>query len=339
MDVWMLVVGPLLLAVVGYDAISTTLSTGAAAGPVTSRVGSGWWRTARRVASGPTSPLIAASGPIVVLLTVAVWLALLWGGWTLIFSADPDAIVSSTERTPAGGWSRVYYAAFSVFTLGVGDYLPNGQPWEVLTGFAVVTGLGLTTLAITYLVPVVSAVTARRVQANTIAGMGPSPQGIVIGAYRDGSFGFLDHRLPTLSDQLLQTAERHLSYPVLHYFHGSDRHVDLRVQLYALDEAVSILQHAVDPDHAPHPAVLDGVRHAVQQVIRRATHEPADGDAPAPSDLTPLREAGIPVVDDATFADRLAGESQHRRRLLAFARESLWQVPAPDPTSATSSLN
>ena len=331
----MLVVGSLLLVVVGYDAVSTTLSTGAAAGPVTSKVLSGWWRFARRAAKRPDSPLVVASGPIVVLLTIAIWLALLWSGWTLIFSADPDAILSSAGRTPASGWSRIYYSAFTVFTLGVGDYIPNGQPWEILTGFAVLTGLGLTTLAITYLVPVVSAVTARRVQANTIAGMGPSPQGIVVNAYRDGSFDYLDHRLPTLADQVLETAERHLAYPVLHYFHSSNRHVDLRVQLYALDEAISILQHAVEPAAAPHPAVLDSVRHAVQQLTHRATSEPADGDAPTPPDLSPLRDAGIPVVDDDTFAGRLSSLSQHRRRLVSFARESLWTVPEPDGHATT----
>lgn len=330
MDVWMLVVGSLLLAVVFFDAIATTLSTGAAAGPVTARIGAGWWRLARRLARTPSSPLVVASGPIVILLTVGVWLAMLWGGWALIFAADPDAVVSSSTQQPASGWSRVYYSAFTVFTLGVGDYIPNGQPWEVLTGLGVVSGLGLTTLAITYLVPVVSAVVARRVQASAIAGMGSSPQEIVTSAYRDKSFGYLDHRLQTLSDQLLQTAERHLSYPVLHYFHSADRHVDLRVQLYALDEAVSLLQHAVDPDVAPHPAVLEGVRHAVRQVIHRATDEPADGDPPPPPDLTPLRDAGIPVTDDDTFTSRLADISRHRRRLLSFARESLWPVPAPD---------
>ena len=233
MDTWMLVVGALLLAVVGYDAIATTLSAGAAAGPVTSRIGAGWWRLARNLARTPGSPVVSSSGPIVILLTIAVWLAMLWGGWMLIFSADPDAVLSSSTRTPASAWSRVYYSAFTVFTLGVGDYIPNGQLWEVLTGVAVLTGLGLTTLAITYLVPVVSAVVARRVQASTIAGMGPSPQEIVSSAYRDNRFDYLDHRLQTLSDQILETAERHLSYPVLHYFHSAERHVDLRVQLYA----------------------------------------------------------------------------------------------------------
>lgn len=324
MDLWMLLLGGLLLAAVGYDVLSTTLSFGAA-GPLTSRIGRLWWRSARRLAGGPESPVISSAGPAVLVLTIAVWLALLWGGWTLVFAADPEAVISSTTREPAGGWSRLYFAGFTAFTLGMGDYIPNGAPWEVLTAIAVVTGLGLTTMAITYLVPVVSAVTARRVQANTIAGIGSTPQEIVIGAYRDGGFDYLDHRLPQVADALLETAERHLAYPVLHFFHSSDRHVDLRVQAVALDEAVSILQHGVEVDAAPHPATLDSTRHAVSQLILRATKGPVGDPAPPPPDLTPLREAGIPTVDDQTFAARLREIEGHRRRLASFGAESLWR--------------
>lgn len=326
---WMLVLGGLLIVIVGYDAISTTLSIGAGAGPITSRIGAGWWSLARRLARGPTSPVVVSAGPVVVLLTIGVWLALLWGGWTLVFSADPDSVISSSSREPAGGWTRVYYAAFTAFTLGVGDYIPQGEVWQVLTGIAVLTGLGLTTLAITYLVPVVSAVTARRVQASTIAGLGATPQDIVVSAYRDERFPFLDHRLPQLADSILETAERHLAYPVLHYFHGAERRTDLRVQLVALDDAVSILQHGIDPQVAPHPASLDSARHAVQQVIQRATSKPTDPPPPAPPDLARLREAGIATADDDTFARRLDELSEHRRRLASFSQESLFAAPDP----------
>lgn len=319
--------GGVVLATVAYDAISTTLSVGAAAGPLTSRLGAGWWRLARRVARRPSSPIVVSAGPVVVLLTIAVWLALLWGGWTLVFSADPNAIISSATRQPASGWSRVYFAGFTAFTLGVGDYIPNGQPWEVLTAVAVVSGLGLTTLAITYLVPVVSAVTARRVQANTVAGMGGTPQEIVIaGVGDDDPFPFFEHRLQALSDGILETAERHLSYPVLHYFHGAQRHVDLRTQAYLLDEAITLLQHGVTVEVRPHRAVLDGVRHAINQLVERAPGEPADADTPEIPDLTPLRQADIPTVDDDTFERRVAELADHRRRLTHFANESLWPV-------------
>lgn len=329
MELWMLVTGTALLAVVAYDAISTTLSVSAAAGPLTSRLAAGWWHLARRFARRPGSPIVVSAGPVVVLLTVAVWLALLWGGWTLVFSADPDAVVSSTTREPASGASRVYFAGFTVFTLGVGDYIPMGQPWEILTAVAVVSGLGLTTLAITYLVPVVSAVTARRVQASIIAGMGATPQDIVVAGLDDDRFPYLEHRLQALSDSIIQTAERHLSYPVLHYFHSGERRVDLRTQAFTLDEAVTLLQHGVRADVRPHPAVLEGTRHAITELLRRTPEGPLHTAPPPVPSLTPLRNRGVPTVDDETFQDHVADLAGHRRRLARFARESLWSVPSP----------
>jgi hypothetical protein len=331
MPVLLIAAGVVVLAVAVYDVLSTTLAMETAAGPVTRRVAKSWWRLSHRMASGPRSPWMIISGPAVLVLSVGVWLLLLWAGWALIFSADVDAVVSSTTREPAGGWARVYFAAFSAFTLGLGDYIPSSAPWQVATSLAVISGLVLTTMAITYLIPVVNAVTARRVQASQIASLGSSSQDIVVRAHRGGDFSFLDHQLLPLSTGLLEIAEAHLAYPVLHYFHSAERHVDLRVQVHALDEAVSILQYGVHPDHAPHPGVLDSVRHAVAELVRRV--DPVDGgeDVPPPPDLEPLRRAGVPTVDDDLFARRIEEVAEHRRRLIAFTNESRWDV-ATDPT-------
>ena len=329
MTLFMLLAGTALILLVAYDAIATTLSIGAGAGPITARITAGWWRLVRRLAGRADSPIVVSSGPVVVLLTVGVWLAMLWGGWTLVFAADPDAVISSSTREPSSGWSRVYYAGFTAFTLGVGDYIPNGPLWEILTAVAVVSGLGLTTLAITYLVPIVNVVTSRRVQANTIAGLGNTPQDIVISGLGDHPFAYLEHRLRALSDSLMQTAEQHLSYPVLHYFHSAEHHVDLRTQAYRLDEAITLLQHGVTQQVRPHPAALNAVRHAINQLIDRATTAASDGDLPPPPDLDPLREAGVPTVDDQTFHRAVAALDDHRRRLAQFANESLWPVTTP----------
>ncbi len=326
MTVLLLLAGFVLLATVAYDVIATTLSVGAAAGPLTSRLARGWWGFARRHAARPDSRIIVSAGPVVLLLTIGLWLGLLWAGWTLVFAADPDAVISSATGEPASGWSRVYFAGFTVFTLGVGDYIPLGQPWEILTAIASVSGLGLVTLAITYLMPVVSAVTIRRAQASTIAGMGRTPEAIVVSGLRDGRFPYFEHRLQALSDSIMETAESHLSYPVLHYFHSRERHVDLRTQTYVLDEAVTLLQQGVAPGSRPHPAVLDGLRHAITQLAERATDGSSDVTPPAAPDLSVLRRAGIPTVDDDTFERSVAGLTEHRRRVAHFANESLWPI-------------
>jgi hypothetical protein len=329
MAIWMLAAGGAILALVTYDALSTTLATGRSAGPITGRLGRAWWALARRAARGPRSPWVASSGPVVVVLTILVWLSLLWAGWSLIFSADPTAVISSATREPADGWSRIYFAGFTAFTLGVGDYIPSGDPWQILTSVSVISGLALTTTAISYLIPVITAVTERRTQASTIAGLGPTSQDIILGGWRQGSFSFIEQRLPRLSEGILLTAERHLSYPILHYFHSPERRSDLRVQLYALDEAVTILQHAIPDEHAPHPAILSSVRNAVCQLLDHvmsghATTDPAARGAPPPPAVDRLRDAGMPVVNEATFRERVQGIDAHRRRLAAFADESRW---------------
>ncbi|MEX1163684.1 MAG: hypothetical protein WEB03_08895 [Nitriliruptor sp.] len=44
-------------------------------------------------------------------------------------------------------------------------------------------------------------------------------------------------------------------------------------------------------------------------------------------DLDPLREAGIPAVDDATFDRAVREDEEHRRHLVALAEQtpSEWQ--------------
>ena len=103
MAIWMLVVGGLRLLVVSYDVLSTTLVTTSAAGPLTGRIGQGVWALSRRMARRPDSVIMQLTGSSVLVLTIVVWLTLLWGGWTLIYSADPDAVLSSATRHPATG--------------------------------------------------------------------------------------------------------------------------------------------------------------------------------------------------------------------------------------------
>lgn len=334
MSIWMVVLGGVMLAVVFYDVLSTTLVTTTAAGPVTARVAMGLWRLARRAARGPRSALMGLTGPMILLATVGLWLMLLWGGWTLIFAAGSEAVVSSTSGQAAGGWARIYFAAFTTFSLGIGDYVPNGAPWQILTSIAVISGLGLTTMAITYLVPVVTAVTAQRTQANLMAALGRTPQDIVIAGWRHRSFRFFDEQLPRLAEGITLTAERHLSYPVLHFYQTTEQDEDFRVQLFHLDEAVTILQHAIPDRWRPHPAALASVRHAAAEVLRHVPlGDPGECQPECPG-LEALRDAAIPTIDDAAFAERLKVVEDHRRRLTAFAGESLWhQAGAVEPES------
>jgi hypothetical protein len=322
-SVWMLLAGGALLALAVGDIVVTTISTATAGGPIATRLGRAGWRLAHLATRRPGSRLLASAGPIIMVTTIVVWLALLWAGWTLVFSADTSAVVDSMSREPADWSERAYFAGFTTFTLGTGDYVPVAAPWQLLSVVASISGLALATAAITYLVPVVTAATERDTQAAAIAGLGDGAHDIVRRAYHRGSTAFLEPILVGLVDSLLLTAERHLAYPILHYFHPRSPQVELRVQLPALDDALTLLEHGLDASvERPHPAALGGVRVAVAQLVERAPAVAAP--APPPLDLAPLRAAGVPVVDDATFARRLAALGEHRGRVASFAAESKW---------------
>lgn len=327
MQIWMLLLGGVLLSVVIVDALVTTIAPGSGGGPVTTPLSRGLWRLLRRLSRDPRGPLLSASGPLAVGLIVMTWLLGLWLGWTLVFASDTSAVVSSSGELPADLWSRVYFAGYTIFTLGLGDFVPAGSPWQIATVLAAGSGLFLTTLAITYILPVMTAATERRQQAARIAGLGHDAQEIVVNAWDGVGFDFLEQVLPDLAAELVLTAERQLTYPILSQFHAGSITEDHHVQLVALDEAITLLEHAVDHDRVDiHPLLLRLVRHATTQHLDRAEVSSPDDDTDAPPtlDLTPLREAGIPTVDDAAFDRAVADDLEHRQHLVALAHATPW---------------
>lgn len=327
MQVWLLIAGLVVLGVTIFDALVTTIAPDSGGGPVTGRLARGLWFVAERAARRPGGWLLRSIGPVVALLTAVVWLLGLWLGWFLLFSADPQAVVSDATGEPADGWTRLYFAGVTFFTLGFGDVVPVGTPWRIASVLSTFSGLAFVTLAITFLLPVVTAVTQRRQQANRIHGLGHDAQQIVVNGWDGSGFTTLEQLLPDLANELLLTAERRLAYPILGYFHASAVTDDHRVQLAAIDEAATLLRHAIDRDRVTvSPLPLRLLRHAIVQQLERAEH-PVDldpDDQALDLDLEPLRAAGIPTVDDATFDRAVAEEADHRRRLAALVATTRW---------------
>jgi hypothetical protein len=325
-SILLLVAGVAVIAVVLHDAYVTTVSAHGAGGPITSVLGDGLWGLARRVARSPHSRVLRSAGPVIVLVMLLVWLGGLWAGWTLIFSADPGAVVDADTGQAVDGWSRVYFAGFAVYTLGVGDVVPAGAPWQVLTALATINGFVVLTMTVSYLLPVVSAVTERRQHGMQLYGLGSSAQEMLLTAWDGRGFDHLAPQLRQLTPVGALMTQKYLSYPVLHYFHSPHRSSALEPGIAALDEALLILEHGVAESVRPHPTVTQPLRRVMDQFAQIVADEfsGVDDEAAGAPDLEPLRRAGIPTVGDREFRDAIAPHRDRRRAISALVGDALW---------------
>lgn len=79
MNLVYLAVGIFLLVSATLDLLWTTLWVEGRAGPLTSRLMARIWQVLRKI-GGRNSRILTVSGPLIFVLTLIVWIILLWGG-------------------------------------------------------------------------------------------------------------------------------------------------------------------------------------------------------------------------------------------------------------------
>jgi hypothetical protein len=327
MHSWFLLPGLGLVGLAVFDALYTTLGRGG--GPLTRAVSRAVWGLTQSAVGRRVSGLLFSQlGVAVLLAVVTLWVVLLWGGWSLVFLSDRGAVISATTQAPADAWSRVYFAGYTLVTLGLGDYNPTGTAWQMLTAATALSGLFVLTLAISYVLPVLQAALHRRATAAALWGLGATPTEIVRTTWDpDRGCDALAQHLIGLTPDLTLLAQQHIAYPVLHHFHGDNRGEALAPSLAALDEALSVVEHGMDADCLG-PGALRPARAAISTLLDRLEDQaiaPA-GEPPPPPSLAGLRRDGYPARPDAAFREALREDACDRRRrlLLGLVQNEGW---------------
>ena len=330
MSVLLLIIGFVLLATVSSDVLVTTLTV-RGGGFLTNRFSSFLWHSATKLHRHHTNHrLLAAAGLLLILGMATIWYLCTWAAWSLIFCSFQDAIVNSSNGEPASIWGRIYFVAYTITTLGRGDYQPSNTMWHLLTGLAAANGFFLVTLSIAYLFPVVSAATEKRILAVTISCLGGTADEILTKAWNGKNFGNLDQHLINLSALIVGLGEKHLTYPVLHYFHTPLRSRCLPLSIAALDEAMNILQYAIPLENRPDPAALVPVRRscaAFLTTLKSDYIKPSQKDPPL-LPLKLLRNKGIPTLEDETYIKAMKQIDNRRKLLLSLVENDGWSWDA-----------
>lgn len=332
LDTMLVVAGCLVVLGVFVDAFMTTLAVSAGAGPLTSVVLGACWRLFLRFhQQDKESSFLTAAGTVLLGATVLTWVAVLWAGWSLVFLGS-DSVVEARTREPAGVADVVYYTGFTVFTLGTGDFVASTPAWRVVTAAASFLGLFLVTLAITYLVSVVSAVVTKRSLAIQVHGLGGSAGQIVTRGWTGAGFGgMFQQQLVSLTPTVAVSAEQHLAYPVLHYFHSSTRRLAAALAVAKLDDALLVLTEGVAPQCRPERDTVEPLRFALGRYLATATvpsWAPEVGPPPPPS-LAELAAAGIPIVEPAAMDAAVESASERRNDLHRLVASDGWSWEGP----------
>jgi len=325
-----LAAGLAVLVLVVVDVLWTTLWVDGGAGPVSAWLMPGLWAALRRL-GGHRSRALSLAGPVIITATLVAWVALLWGGWTLVFGAAEDALVNARDGTPVTWTNRVYFVGYTMFTMGNGDFYPPGGVWQAAASLTTATGMLFVTMAVSYVFSVLSAVTQKRSFASGVTGLGDSAAAVVETGW-DGDFRGLHLPLNSLSSELDTLATQHKAYPILHYYHSEDATQSSPLAVAILDEALTVLRYGVERDAQPNRALVANARSAVDnylETLNESFFDPADEPPDAPN-LDRVRQAGVPAVRDGDFASAVDGHGPRRRKLLGVVRSDARHWPPYD---------
>lgn len=329
------IAGMLLIILVAYDAIRTTLSA-SNSGPLTKRLaGTLWFILLRLHQCGKGHTMLAAAGVWITISLIAFWTLLAWLGWFLLFCGDPQAVVNGTSKVTADLVERAYYAGYTLTTLGYGDYVPGNNRWRIAPGLAAANGFFLFTAAITYLFNVVSNVTQKRQLALAMTALGQTPHQMLATTANEGAFTTLTSQLQQVQSSIGTVGQQHLAFPILHYYHGETGDKALPLAITRLYQSLALICFACPALSSSTRAQLLIAQRTLDQFlktlsidfIRSASHMP---DIP---DLTDYAQLPGFQKTAAEMQEHLAS-LEHQQLLLPYVRkdggewQDVWTTPA-----------
>jgi hypothetical protein len=245
MNYFVFILGITILLITAIDLINTSLSV-RGAGYITKRLSKFIWTVLlfihKKIGAGK---LLELGGAFILVSILINWLLLIWISASLLFISQPDSLMNVESNTPTTIISKIFYTGYTLSTLGLGDIEPYGPGWEILTAILSFTGLILISIAITYLIPVVSAEIIKRKISVYITTLGCSIEDILMNYWNGEHFKELEQPFIKLTSSILLHAQNHKAYSVLHYFHSSDKKEAFALNLTNLDEVLTMLLHVI----------------------------------------------------------------------------------------------
>lgn len=221
----------------------------------------------------------------IIAIMIISWLLLIWIAVVLIYSFDYSSIVNADTKIPAKFHEKVYFVGYTISTLGLGDFQPNGTVWRFFTSIVSLMGFMVLTISITYIVPVVNSIIEKQTLTLQIASLGQTTQEILVNGYNGKNFKDLSNEFSDLSNSIFKHAKNHSAYPVLHHVHNSSKNENTILKLVSLDEACTVLFYHIPQEKCINDNSLSQLRAALTYYLKTVRNlKLPEEQPPAPVD-------------------------------------------------------
>jgi hypothetical protein len=254
---------------------------------------------------------------VIIVMMILSWLFFTWLGVTMIFSSDPSSIVKSPSGDPTTFFEKMYFAGYTLSTMGLGDYMPNGTRWQLFTTMASASGFVILTISITYIVPVINNITEKKILSLRITSLGKSVYEILKIGYDGESFKPLDNPFFSLAEMILRFTKNHAAYPILHHLHTVNKDENAVIKLALLNEVCFVLLHHIPVQKQVSQLALAQVNNALEVFTASVRNKNLSEEPPPQPDIDRLeKQLGFEFI--RAHADDPVENSQAAKRRIFF---------------------
>jgi hypothetical protein len=258
--------------------------------------------------------MLSFFGPLSLVFLIGGWAALLLFGFALIYHAFPLAFIDP-RGTAHPFLSDIYVSGTTIFTLGLGDVIPQSLAVRAFLVMESGIGLGFVALVIGYFPVLYGAFSRREVNIALLdarAGSPPTAFELIKRHSFEGGSKALVKLLEEWENWSAELLESHISYPLLCFFRSQHTSQSWLSGITAILDTCSLLIASVQEDSARQAQLTFAMaRHALVDLTQIFSKMPVND---APDRLPPERfraiydslcQSGARVCRDGASGDRL----------------------------------
>ncbi|GJE44686.1 two pore domain potassium channel family protein [Methylobacterium soli] len=288
--------GALVMGVVLTDIFLTVLYARIGTGLIADRVAHLTWAIFRRVADKfgqRRGPVLSFCGPVILIVYVLLWaLGLTLGAGLIIHPALGTAVRASSGETPVDFVTALYAGGSSMAIVGASDFKPATDAYRVLYLVNSLIGMSATSLVLTYVMQVYSALRQRNalgLKLHLLAGETADAAELLARLGPQGQFTSGYTHLADVAASMAEMKEAHHFYPVLFYFRFRQPFYSVSAQAFIALDTVSLIRSGIADRQAvwlKETAAVDAIWRVAMLLVITLEMTFLPGDLPVPADVT-----------------------------------------------------